>query len=195
RIVGRVLSTPTIGPLDRATVDGLAVTSGTRTVLELIGRVSQRELGNALDSALRKGLTSPAMLLRRLDEMGRQGRTGVTTFDRVMESAGVQSWLERQFLLLVERAGLPRPTLQRTYRHDGRHVARVDFDFAPLPVIVEVGGKRGYLSAAERQRQERRRNQLQLVGKVIYFFTTEDVAGDPDYVVRTLHGALGQIAS
>ena len=70
----------------------------------------------------------------------------MAAFDRVMESAGVQSWLERQFLQLIERAGLPRPTLQRTYRHDGRHVARVDFDFEPWPVLVEVGGRRGYLA-------------------------------------------------
>jgi hypothetical protein len=195
RTVGQVSCTPSIGPLDRATVDGLAVTSGTRTVLELIGRVNERELGNALDSALRKGLTSPAMLLRRLDELGRQGRRGVATFDRVMESAGVQSWLERQFLRLVDQAGLPRPTLQRTYRNDGRHVARVDFDFEPWPVLVEVGGRRGYLSADERRRQEHRRNELQLLGKVIYFFTTEDVAEDAGYVIATVRQALLQAAA
>jgi hypothetical protein len=190
RVIGRVSSSPSIGPLDRASVHGLAVTSGTRTVLELIGRVSERELGNALDSALRRGLTSPAMLLRRLDELGRQGRRGVVAFDRVMASAGVQSWLERQFLYLVEQAGLPRPTLQRTYRCDGRHIARVDFDFEPWPVLVEVGGRRGYLSADERRRQEHRRNELQLLGKVVYFFTTEDVAEDPAYVLATIRRAL-----
>ncbi len=195
RVVGRVSSSPSIGPLDRATVDGLAVTSGTRTVLELIGRVNERELGNALDSALRNGLTTPAVLFRRLDELGRRGRAGVETFDRVMESAGVQSWLERQLLELIERAGLPRPTLQRTYRHDGRHVARVDFDFEPRPVLVEVGGRRGYLSADERRRQEHRRNELQLLGKVVYFFTTEDVTDAASYVVSTLRSALLQTAA
>jgi hypothetical protein len=195
RTVGRVSSTPSIGPFDRATVDGLAVTSGTRTVLELIGRVSERELGNAVDSALRKGLTSPAMLLRRLDELGRQGRSGVAIFDRVMESAGVQSWLEREFLRLIERAGLPRPTLQRRYRSDGRHIARVDFDFEPSPVVVEVGGRRGYLSADERRRQEHRRNELQLLGKIVYFFTTEDVTDAATYVVSTLRRALPRPAA
>ena len=59
------------------------------------------------------------------------------------------------------------------------HIARVDFDFSPLPIMVEVGGKRGYMSSSERQRQERRRNELQLLGKVIYFFTTEDVVQRP----------------
>ena len=123
---------------------------------------SERELGNAVDSACRLGLTAPAALQQRLDRLGRRGRTGVGALRRVMESAGVQSWLERQFLRLVIEAGLPRPMTQRVYRRGGVHIARVDFDFEPWPVIGEVGGRRGYMSADERRRQEHRRNELQL---------------------------------
>jgi hypothetical protein len=85
--------------------------------------------------------------------------------------------------------------LQRTYRQDGRHIARVDFDFEPSPVVVEVGGRRGYLSADERRRQEHRRNELQLQGKVIYFFTTEDVTDAAGYVIDTLRRALVRAAA
>ena len=95
----------------------------------------------------------------------------------------------------LARAGIPpgRSTASGSLgRHGAAHstvptgcsIARVDFDFEPLPVIVEVGGRRGYMSASERQRQERRRNQLQLLGKVVYFFCTEDVVESPGYVVR-----------
>jgi hypothetical protein len=48
---------------------------------------------------------------------------------------------------------------------------------------------------SSRRRQEYRRNELQLLGKTIYFFTTEDVTGDPDYVTGTLIAAIGQRAS
>lgn len=51
-------------------------------------------------------------------------------FDELMAAAGVESWLERTFMTLVQEAGLPEPRLQRVVRADGRHVARVDFDFA-----------------------------------------------------------------
>jgi hypothetical protein len=47
-----------------------------------------------------------------------------------------------------------KPGVQRTYRANGTHVARVDFDFAPKPVIVEVGGRRRYLSFEERRRPD-----------------------------------------
>ncbi len=194
RAVGRVSSSPAIGPLDRVFVDGLALTSGTRTVLELLGRVSERELGNAIDSAIRLGVTAPVALRRRLELLGRQGRHGVAAFERVMESSGVQSWLERQFLHLMRDAGVRPPAVQRIYRRDGVHIARVDFDFEPSPMLVEVGGRRGYLSADERRRQEHRRNELQLLGKVVYFFTTEDVVNDGAYVVSTVRGGLEQAA-
>jgi len=193
--VGTVSSSPHLSRLDVVTVEGdLRVTSGTRTIVELAGRVTERELANAVDSACRMGLTAPDALWRRWEQLGRQGRPGVAAFERVMEMAGVQSWLERRFLDLVARYGLPRPSLQRVYRRDGQHVARVDFDFAPRDVIAEVGGRRGYMSADERRRQERRRNQLQLMGKVVYFFTTDDVVDAAGYVASTIAAALRRAA-
>jgi len=51
-----------------------------------------------------------------------------------------------------------------------------------------------YLSAEERRRQEHRRSELQLVGKIVYFFTSEDVTTDATYVVRTLIEALRRAA-
>ena len=191
---GTVTTTTQISRLDRVVVDGLACTSATRTVVQLLRSGSEREVGNALDSGTRRHLTAPTVVRKRLDELGTQGRIGIATFERVMESAGVQSWLERRFLELVRSARLPEPTLQRTYRSDGVHVARVDFDFAPTPVVVEVGGRRGYLSLEERRRQERRRNALQLLGRVVYFFSTEDVVEDGRYVLATVRSAVGRAA-
>lgn len=191
---GRVRSRADIALGDRVTVDGLAVTSATRTIIELLGLVDERALANAIDSACRMGLTAPSVLTRRLEQLGRKGRAGVATFERVMKYEGVESWLERRFLDAVLAAGLPRPDVQRIYHRDRKHVARVDFDFDPFPVVVEVGGRRGYMSAADRQRQEHRRNELQLLGKMVYFFTTEDVRDRQDYVVTTVRNGLGLAA-
>ena len=191
---GLVTSTHDIMRLDRVEVDGLACTSGTRAIVQLLGRASEREVGNALDSGTRLRLTAPSVVRLRLDDLGTQGRSGVAVFNRVMESAGVQSWLERQFLALMRSSNLPKPKLQRTYRSDGAHIARVDFDFHPTPVIVEVGGRKGYLSFDERRRQEHRRNELQLLGKTIYFFCTEGVVEDPSYVLNTVRRGLGLAA-
>jgi hypothetical protein len=187
---GRLATTNSIKRSDRSVVDGLAVTSATRCIIELIGAVTVEQLGNALDSACRMGLTTERVVSQRLDELGRRGRKGVRDLELLLRDAGVQSWLERAFLRGIAGTGLPRPTMQKVHRRAGGHVARVDFDFAPIPVIVEVGGRRGYSSYAERQRQEHRRNELQLLGKTVYFFTYDDVSNRLRHVIETVRAAI-----
>jgi hypothetical protein len=188
--IGLVHTSGPVASIDRADVTGLPCTAAALTVLHLAGLVSRRETANALDSAVRLRLVSVEFVHRRLAALGRSGVPGVTTLHELLSDAGVESWLERRFLALLRAAGLPRPALQRTYRRDGRHVARVDFDFAPCPVIAEVGGQKGYLTTSERQRQDRRRNELLLEGKVPLFFSYEDVTAEPSYVTATVGGAL-----
>jgi hypothetical protein len=187
---GLVHSTCSITALDCCTIDGLPCVSATRDVVELLAHASLREAGNALDSACRKHLTAQSVVRRRLEELGRQGRRGVAIFEQLMKAGAVESWLERRFLDVIRRAGLPVPMLQQRYELADVGIARVDFEYPLWSIVVEVGGQRGYLSLDERRRQERRRNALQLEGKTIYFFTREDVERDPGYVVRTLTAAL-----
>jgi hypothetical protein len=192
RTTGVVRSGPELASVDRCRVDGLACVTATAAVIQLAVDGTRPEVAAALDSAVRLGLTTPAAVQRRLAAVRAPGRPGLAVLDDVLADAGVQSWLERRFVRVVRAAGLPVPAVQRVYRRDGRHVARVDFDFAPLPVIVEVGGQKGYLTRGERQRQERRRTELQLLGKTVYFFAYEDVTADVPYVLRTLRAALGR---
>jgi hypothetical protein len=194
RSPGVVRSASAVPLLDRTRVDGLAVTTTAMTIIHLAAGASRQDLANALDSAVRLGLTAPEVVRRRLLAHRHQRLAGVALLDDVLVDAGVQSVLERRFLRLIRQAGLPQPEMQRVYRRGSRLVARVDFEFAPLSIIVEVGGQKGYLTRRERQRQERRRSQLQLLGKVIYFFSYEDVADDPSYVMATVRAALGVAA-
>jgi hypothetical protein len=187
---GVVRSRRDLQPTDRCTVDGLACTVAALTVIHLAAFAGRHATANALDSAIRLRLTSTEQLVRRLAHARDHGVAGVELLDELLRDAGVESWLERRFLALLRSAGLPLPQLQRVYRRDGRHVARVDFDFTPLPVVVEVGGQKGYLTTRERQRQERRRNELHLLGKAVYFFSYEDVTEESAYVAATVRSAL-----
>ena len=53
-------------------------------------------------------------------------------------------------------------------------------------VIVEVSGRLGHTSDRDRQKDARRRNALQQLGKTVLEFTTVDVMSAPDYVLNTL---------
>ena len=118
-----VHTTQRLDPIDRAAVGPFACTSAARTVIDLARTEGLRDLERAIDSAVRDGLASPTFLRRRLTDLRGSGCNGVRLLDELLVDAGSHSPLERAFLALVRRAGLPRPQCQRVYRRDGVTVA------------------------------------------------------------------------
>lgn len=193
---GRVHTTKLLGPHDVVTVDGLPTAAATRTILDLaLARRPQARVEAAIDSAVRLGLSSPAVIARRLSTLRGPGRWGCRMIDRLLEDSGGHSPLERRFLRLVRELGLPRPRTQVVHRREGRHVARVDFLFEQHGVVVEVTGRMGHSSPAERARDAQRRNELQDLGRRVYEFTFEQVMRSPDEVGRRLRAYLDQAAT
>lgn len=186
-----VHSTRELLPTDVRRVDGLRVTNVTRTLIDLAATgIGPQRLGDAIDQAIRRRLTSLPTLRRRIGQLRRQGWTGVRLLDELLLDGGGHSHLERRFLRLVRTAGLPQPRCQVVHQRDGRTVARVDFEWTVASVVVEVNGCRGHSSEAERAKDARRRNTLQHEGFAVLEFTTSQVIGDPAYVVATLREHL-----
>lgn len=69
-------------------------------------------------------------------------------------------------------------------------MARTDFCWDDQNLVVEVSGRLGHASDAERARDAQRRNELQDMGRRVYEFTRADVVDRPDYVVGTLRPLL-----
>jgi very-short-patch-repair endonuclease len=175
--------------IGRGEVADFRCTSASRTVIDLAGSAPIRALERAIDSAVRDGLSSPTFLAHRLRAL-RPAR-GVRVLDRLLVDSGGHSDLERRFLQLVRRAGLPDPIRQRPFRDGHGRVIRVDFSFEPRLVIVEVTGRRGHASDAERAKDAQRRNELQQLGFVVLEFTNRQVRDEPDDVIATLRHHLG----
>jgi hypothetical protein len=188
--IWKVHTTLTLAPIDVAEVDGFRCTSAARTIVDLARVASAAELERAIDSAMRDGWVSPVFLRRQLERLRGSGRAGVRLIDELMPDTGGHSDLERRFLALMRRAGLPRPTCQAVIRRDGRNLARADFRFDPYPVLVEVSGRRGHASDAERAKDARRRNELQHEGYVVLEFTNAQVRQEGPYVVAMVRSAL-----
>ena len=181
---------------DIAWVQNFRATSAARTIIDLaaLADISATQLGNALDSAARLGLSTAAYVSRRLDAIGCPGRAGVHRLREVMLDAGTHSFLERRFLGLTRDAGLPRPRAQVVHRANGRTIARVDFEWTDHRVIAEVNGRRGHASDRERTKDARRRNELQGQGFVVLEFTTTMVIDSPAGTVANLRRHLAGIA-
>jgi very-short-patch-repair endonuclease len=186
-----VHTTETIGPLDVVAADGLRCSSATRTIIDLAyAGVALPRLEAAIDSAVRKGLSAPLVLERRLAELRGRGRRGARALDRLLIDSGGESVLERRFLALIREAGLPRPRTQVRHRREGRHVARVDFVFEDYRVVVEVSGRLGHSTPTERGRDAQRRNELIDLGCRVYEYTWAHVTQRRAWVVETMRRRL-----
>ncbi len=171
-------------------VDGLRVVSAERLILDssLFG-FAQREIENAVDSAIRLRLVAEQRLRTRAVQhlnRGVNGSRGV--LDALVDSGG-ESRLERMFLRLVRTAGLPRPRVQRTLRDGARTVARADFVFGD-GLVVEVAGHGTHATRRQRQVDAQRHTEMTLRGLRVLTFTYEDVRGRPEWVVAQLRAAL-----
>ncbi len=186
-----VHATESVGPLDVVTVDEFRCSSATRTIIDLArARIPSVRLEAAIDSAVRLGLSAPLVLERRLTEMRGPGRWGARALDRLLIDSGGESLLERRFLQLMREAGLPRPVTQAVQRRDRRHVARVDFLFEPLSLIVEVTGRLGHSTPTERDRDAQRRNELTDLGFRVYEYTWTHITERRNWVITTMRQRL-----
>ncbi len=146
------------------------------------------EIHNAIDSAIRMRSVSEERLRRRIvDELPLNSPHRRTLIGALIDTGG-ESALERRFLALVRRAGLPRPVLQRVYRSGTRTVARVDAEFAG-DLIVELAGHGTHATRLQRQCDAQRHTELTLRNKRVITFTYEDVYGRPDWMLSALRAA------
>ena len=185
-----VHTTKWLPPIDRVTVSDFRVTSATRTIIDLAhARGSRQRIEAAIDSAVRTGLSAPAVLAHRISTIRGSGRWGCRLIDDLVVDSGGHSPLERRFLRIVREAGLPRPQTQVIHRKGNRFVARVDFLFGD-DVIVEVSGQHGHSSPAERRKDAQRRSELIEMGRLVYEHTYADVFETPQIVLADLRRRL-----
>jgi len=123
-------------------------TDATRTLCDL-GAVAPPDLvGRALESMLRRDLTSVPALENTIDRLCRRGRAGPSVLDGILLRRGsappTESDAETVFLQVVRHPDRPDPTRQLPLLVDGRVVHRIDFAYdwpwLAAPVWVEIDG-------------------------------------------------------
>ena len=178
--------------LDRSTVDGIPVTSGARTVIDLTDdRLDRDETIALADDAICARVTSRWWLHRRAATL-KNGRSGVGILEQIT-APGAEgefwSWLERQFSRVVRRAGLPLPRFNVEVTDAGGFVGFADALWT-AGVVVELFGLRFHQRPAERQRDEDKANRYALLGLLVLRFTWHDVVQRPEHVVAQIRRAL-----
>jgi very-short-patch-repair endonuclease len=184
---------------DLLTVDinreaALPVTTPSRSLIDAAPRLAATQIETALDAASRTGLIWVPYLRWRIEELQRQGRSGIAKIRRLVprdtSDGREESWLERRVTTLLHDAGLPPPRCQARLRHDVGG-ARIDFVYDEARLAIEADGHATHATRRRRQADAERDTRLQAAGWRVVRFTYEDVIERPGYVVATVRAFLG----
>jgi len=179
--------------LDITVVNGVPVTTGARTVVDLAGRLTREELPNLVDEAICRRTTSRWWLYRRASEL----QIGRPRVDRVVRltAPGAEgefwSWLERKGNWVLRNGGLPEPEWNvKLFDDGGRFLGIVDAFYAWARVILQFDGLQFHRLPEQRQRDVEQGNWAALGQYCLLRFTWRDVVERPEYVVTQVRLAL-----
>lgn len=181
--------------IDRSVVDGLPVTSPTRTLIDVASVATDELVEEALDDVLRRRLSSISWMRSRLSRLGTKGRPGSALLSALLDERDAartipQSRFETKALRVFREGKLPRPHCQYELRQGGRLVAILDFAWPALRVAVETDGFQFHTGKRAWRRDLHRGNALTVSGWDVLHVTWEDLMDDPARIVATIRHML-----
>ena len=178
-------------PADIGRVDGLRVSSVTRTLLDLGQVVGPEIVERALESALRKRHVSLAGLAEAVAAVPRLRGAGALRSVLASRPGGApptESDAETLFLQLARRAGLPEP-LRQFAVPTSEGTFRLDFAWPLRRIAVEIDGAATHASRDALARDLRRQNRLLLsmmpASWTLLRFTWDDLV-DPRFATQVV---------
>lgn len=173
-------------------VDGMRVTTPTRTALDLACRFPTDQAVAAIDALCR----ATQLDTLEVSELAARaiGRRDIRKARETLElvDPGAQSPKETWLRLLLYRAGLPRPTTQILV-HNGDYVplAYIDMGWEDAMVGIEYDGDQHRTDRRQYVEDIKRQEMLEGLGWLIIRVVSED---HPDDVIRRVREALSRRA-
>jgi very-short-patch-repair endonuclease len=169
---------------------GIPVTTPVQTLIDLSLRLDRRGIERAINEADKYDLVHPPELRRALDK--RAGERGVANLRQILDRRTfrlTKEELERRFLPLARKAGLPIPLIGQWVNE-----FEVDFYWPDLGLVVETDGLRYHRTPAEQARDRLRDQAHTAAGLTQLRFTHEQVRYEAGYVVRILAQTASRFA-
>jgi len=187
----RVRGTRSLPPTDISHTRGIPCTTVERTLIDIAGGPAP-ELAQAVEQAFALHLLGRNRMAEALARAN--GRRGVGDLRRLLarllgDLPLTRSGLERRFLKLVARAGLPAPIVNR---HRAAH--RVDFTWPTYRLVVETDGRATHDNPFAFHRDRARDLDLEIAGWHVIRLSWWQVVEEPARVVELLAKRLAEAA-
>jgi very-short-patch-repair endonuclease len=176
---------------DVTEIDGIPVTTASRTLVDLAGMVAEDHLARALREADRlqildvRGIERVLARTAHRTGKGHQRMREALARYATIAHADTRSTLEDDFLRLVHRADLPPP--QTNVPLCG---LKVDALWANERVVVELDGLAYHLNRHSFQEDRERDRKLTLAGYRVLRYTWKDLTRDARRTISELRGLL-----
>ena len=167
---------------------GFPVTAIPRTLID-VGAVAPHLLARAFNEAQVQGLLSTATLSESIaTNRGRRGVARLRAIAEIGEVGPGRSELERRFLALIGREGLPRPETG-VLLEAGAELLECDCLWRRQRLIVELDGRRYHDTAIAFERDRARDRRLQAAGWQVVRVTWSQLR-DPEPLLTDLRQLL-----
>lgn len=176
-------------------IDGVRVTTATRTLVDLAKVFGPKRLERAIEQALVTGKVDVEEFVDLVTALSRRGKSGMkklhTIIDqRLVGTAVSDTELERLLHKLIDRAGLPRPTRQFHAPWLKPLNGRVDFAYLDEKIVIEADSRRWHLAFDAFEVDKIRDNAAQIAGWIVLRITWRMIKDEPSGVVWTIGEAL-----
>jgi hypothetical protein len=185
--------TACLPPDDVTTISGIPCTTVARTLVDLAELLRSPEIERALERAEASGRLDFGAVD---DAIGRhRKRAGAARLRRILERHDAtmhlaRSELERRFLQLCIRFGLPAPAINVPISLPDGRTAIVDALWREEQLAVETDGRETHATRLAFERDRHRDAQLMLAGWRVVRFTWRQVTEDPAAVAATVRSLL-----
>jgi very-short-patch-repair endonuclease len=160
----------------------IPVTSPAQTILDMAARLPRIEVERMVDEADRLDLIHPPALRAALADHPRQpGLARLRTWLDRRTFRLTRSKLERWFLPLAARAGLPAPETKAWVNG-----FEVDFHWPGLRLVVETDSLRHHRTPAQQSRDHERDQAHTAADCTCLRFSHEQIRYEPEHVLATL---------
>ncbi len=181
-------------PVEAEVLDGVPVTTPERTLLDCAALLPRLIVTKALESALRKRLTSVTELYEVLSTKGGRGVRGTRKLRSVLAErvadTPTDSGSETEILFHMRRARLPEPELQHElFSLEGERMLP-DFYWPAIAKAIEIDGLDAHASADALDHDLKRQNALLDLGIELRRFSARAVRRNPDAVVAEIRRFL-----